>query len=79
MIEIKVSDKGTNIEAHATAIDMVAEAVTAAYLLLETLSRAVQTEDIARSLLIDALTNEEMLQKFRENGEVNCEEETADA
>lgn len=79
MIEIKVSDEDANIEAHGTAIDMVAEAVTAANLLFETLSRAVQSEDIARSLLIDALTNEERLQKFREIGEVNCEEETADA
>lgn len=79
MIEIKVSDEDANINVHGIAVDIAAEITFAANLLLNVLSRTVQSEDIARSLLIDALTNEERLQKFREIGEVNCEEETADA
>lgn len=79
MIEIKVSDEDANINVHGIAVDVAVNATIAAMLLFETLSETLQSEDIARSLLIDALTNEERLQKFREIGEVNCEEETADA
>lgn len=79
MIEIKVSENIAKSDAHGTSVDVAINATVAAMLLFETLSETLQSEDIARSLLIDALTNEERLQKFREIGEVNCEEETADA
>ena len=79
MIEIKVSENIAKCDVHGTSVDVAVNATIAAMLLFERLSEILQSDELARSLLIDALTNEERLQKFREIGEVNCEEETADA
>lgn len=74
MIEIKVSENIAKCDVHGTSVDVAVNATIAAMLLFKTLSETLQSEDIARSLLIDAFTNEERLQKFREIREVNCEE-----
>lgn len=79
MIEIKVSENIAKSDAHGTSVDVAINATVAAMLLFETLSETLQSDELARSLLIGTLTDEERLQKFREIGEVNCEEETADA
>ena len=78
MIEIKVSENIAKCDAHGTSVDVAINATIATMLLFETLSETLQSDELARSLLIGTLTDEEKLQEFRETREVNSEEETAD-
>ena len=76
MIEIKVDKLQaiTRGDAKGDAKDIVVETATAVVLLRDILSNVVKTDDLARQLMIQFLTNEAEFQRFREERDMECKE-----
>lgn len=81
MIEITI-DKPNNI-INATfdgnACDVLDEAATATVMILDTVSKALHDDMSARDLLTKLILDENALEDFREQADIDHKEETTDA
>lgn len=81
MIEIKIDKLQaiTRGDAKGDAKDIVVETATAVVLLRDILSNVIETDDLARQLMLQFLTNEAEFQRFREISDTECKEVIEDA
>lgn len=81
MIEITIDKPNKIIGANinGNACDVLDEAATATVMILDTVSKALHDDMSARDLLTKLIHDENALEDFRAQADIDCEEETADA
>lgn len=81
MIEITIDKPNKIIGANinGNACDVLDEAATAVVMILDTVSKALHDDMQARDLLTKLIHDENALEDFREQADIDHKEETADA